>query len=127
MFGDFCSIFCELRLTLAARYFVRVLGWARKYGLRVCLDFHALPGSQNGMSSYNNTPQGGDTDLKRNSLSFQSFRKVSLEPLDDIEDVLFILILKDRISQLARREHGSGKCGTGIILLAGPHRVHHPA
>ncbi|KAF9053337.1 glycoside hydrolase family 5 protein [Panaeolus papilionaceus] len=29
------------------KYFVRVLGWARKYGLRVCLDFHALPGSQN--------------------------------------------------------------------------------
>ncbi|KDR69274.1 hypothetical protein GALMADRAFT_77525 [Galerina marginata CBS 339.88] len=30
------------------KYFLRVLGWARKYGLRVCLDLHAVPGSQNG-------------------------------------------------------------------------------
>jgi len=29
-------------------YFLKVLEWARKYGLRVCLDLHALPGSQNG-------------------------------------------------------------------------------
>ncbi|KAF8163791.1 glycoside hydrolase family 5 protein [Crassisporium funariophilum] len=29
-------------------YFLRVLEWARKYGLRVCLDLHAVPGSQNG-------------------------------------------------------------------------------
>ncbi len=32
------------------RYFLRVLEWARKYGLRVCLDLHAVPGSQNGAS-----------------------------------------------------------------------------
>lgn len=30
------------------RYFLRVLTWARKYGLRVSLDLHAVPGSQNG-------------------------------------------------------------------------------
>lgn len=30
------------------KYFLRFLGWARKYGLRVCLDLHAVPGSQNG-------------------------------------------------------------------------------
>jgi hypothetical protein len=29
-------------------YIVRVLKWCRKYGLRVNLDMHALPGSQNG-------------------------------------------------------------------------------
>lgn len=28
-------------------YFLRLLGWARKYGLRVCLDLHTVPGSQN--------------------------------------------------------------------------------
>ncbi|KAH9484569.1 putative glucan 1,3-beta-glucosidase D [Psilocybe cubensis] len=32
------------------KYFLRVLGWARKYGLRVCLDLHAVPGSQNGFN-----------------------------------------------------------------------------
>ncbi|KAJ7683958.1 glycoside hydrolase superfamily, partial [Mycena rosella] len=26
------------------KYFLRVLGWARKYGLRVCLDLHTVPG-----------------------------------------------------------------------------------
>jgi hypothetical protein len=26
------------------RYFVKAIGWARKYGLRILLDFHALPG-----------------------------------------------------------------------------------
>lgn len=30
------------------RYILRVLGWARKYGLRVNLDLHTAPGSQNG-------------------------------------------------------------------------------
>ncbi|KAI0768688.1 glycoside hydrolase [Trametes elegans] len=30
------------------KYIVRVFGWARKYGLRVLLDLHTIPGSQNG-------------------------------------------------------------------------------
>ncbi|KZP09032.1 glycoside hydrolase family 5 protein [Athelia psychrophila] len=29
------------------KYIVRLLGWARKYGLRVNLDLHTIPGSQN--------------------------------------------------------------------------------
>ncbi|KAI0065416.1 glycoside hydrolase family 5 protein [Artomyces pyxidatus] len=29
-------------------YFLKAIGWARKYGLRINLDLHALPGSQNG-------------------------------------------------------------------------------
>ncbi|CAD6573512.1 MAG: hypothetical protein TREMPRED_000844 [Tremellales sp. Tagirdzhanova-0007] len=29
-------------------YFLKAISWARKYGLRILLDFHALPGSQNG-------------------------------------------------------------------------------
>lgn len=29
-------------------YILRVLGWARKYGLRINLDLHTIPGSQNG-------------------------------------------------------------------------------
>jgi len=32
------------------KYFLRLLGWARKYGLRVILDLHAVPGSQNGFN-----------------------------------------------------------------------------
>ncbi|KAI0054166.1 glycoside hydrolase family 5 protein [Auriscalpium vulgare] len=29
-------------------YFLKAIGWARKYGIRINLDLHALPGSQNG-------------------------------------------------------------------------------
>ncbi|GAA95845.1 glycoside hydrolase family 5 protein [Mixia osmundae IAM 14324] len=29
-------------------YFLKAITWARKYGLRINLDFHAMPGSQNG-------------------------------------------------------------------------------
>lgn len=29
-------------------YFLKAIGWARKYGIRINLDFHAVPGSQNG-------------------------------------------------------------------------------
>lgn len=30
------------------RYILKLLGWARKYGIRVNLDLHTIPGSQNG-------------------------------------------------------------------------------
>ncbi|KIJ69590.1 glycoside hydrolase family 5 protein [Hydnomerulius pinastri MD-312] len=30
------------------QYFLKAIQWARKYGIRINLDFHALPGSQNG-------------------------------------------------------------------------------
>ena len=29
-------------------YFLKAIQWARKYGIRINLDLHALPGSQNG-------------------------------------------------------------------------------
>jgi aryl-phospho-beta-D-glucosidase BglC (GH1 family) len=38
------------------KYILRVLGWARKYGLRVNLDLHTIPGSQNG---YNHSGRQG--------------------------------------------------------------------
>lgn len=31
-----------------SRYFLKAIQWARKYGLRINLDLHAVPGSQNG-------------------------------------------------------------------------------
>ena len=31
-----------------SRYFLKAIQWARKYGLRINLDLHAAPGSQNG-------------------------------------------------------------------------------
>jgi len=39
------SPFCQ---KTAWKYFLKAIQWARKYGLRINLDFHAVPGSQNG-------------------------------------------------------------------------------
>ncbi|KAJ7071561.1 glycoside hydrolase [Mycena amicta] len=42
------------------KYIVRMLGWARKYGLRVNLDLHTIPGSQNG---YNHSGKMGQINF----------------------------------------------------------------
>ncbi|KAK1221925.1 hypothetical protein PQX77_015253 [Marasmius sp. AFHP31] len=42
------------------KYILRVLGWARKYGLRVKLDLHTIPGSQNG---YNHSGKYGQVNF----------------------------------------------------------------
>lgn len=47
---------------VAWQYFVRALGWARKYGLRVLLDLHGLPGSQNG---WNHSGKAGVVNVSR--------------------------------------------------------------
>ncbi|KAF7367193.1 Glycoside hydrolase family 5 protein [Mycena sanguinolenta] len=41
-------------------YIVRFFGWARKYGIRVHLDLHTAPGSQNG---YNHSGKGGQINF----------------------------------------------------------------
>ncbi|KAJ6528562.1 glycoside hydrolase superfamily [Mycena capillaripes] len=42
------------------KYIVRLLGWARKYGIRVNLDLHTAPGSQNG---YNHSGRLGQVNF----------------------------------------------------------------
>ncbi|KAF8341007.1 glycoside hydrolase family 5 protein [Amanita rubescens] len=42
------------------KYILRLLSWARKYGLRVNLDLHTVPGSQNG---YNHSGKGGQINF----------------------------------------------------------------
>jgi glucan 1,3-beta-glucosidase len=34
------------------QYILTALGWARKYGLRVKIDLHTMPGSQNGEHTF---------------------------------------------------------------------------
>lgn len=41
-------------------YFLKAIEWARKYGLRINLDFHAVPGSQNG---WNHSGKLGDINF----------------------------------------------------------------
>ncbi|KAF9239593.1 exo-beta-1,3-glucanase [Melanogaster broomeanus] len=42
------------------KYFLKAIQWARKYGIRINLDFHALPGSQNG---WNHSGKLGSTNV----------------------------------------------------------------
>ncbi|KAG6840682.1 hypothetical protein C0991_005143, partial [Blastosporella zonata] len=42
------------------KYIERLLGWCRKYGIRVSLDFHTMPGSQNG---YNHSGKLGQVNF----------------------------------------------------------------
>lgn len=42
------------------KYIVRLLGWCRKYGIRVKLDLHTIPGSQNG---YNHSGKMGQINF----------------------------------------------------------------
>ncbi|KAJ7355225.1 glycoside hydrolase [Mycena albidolilacea] len=42
------------------KYVVRLFGWAKKYGIRVNLDLHTVPGSQNG---YNHSGKGGQINF----------------------------------------------------------------
>ncbi|KIK63584.1 glycoside hydrolase family 5 protein [Collybiopsis luxurians FD-317 M1] len=41
-------------------YFLKAIQWARKYGIRINLDYHALPGSQNG---WNHSGKLGDINM----------------------------------------------------------------
>ncbi|KAJ8517303.1 hypothetical protein ONZ45_g5473 [Pleurotus djamor] len=41
-------------------YFLKAINWARKYGLRINVDLHAAPGSQNG---WNHSGRLGDTNI----------------------------------------------------------------
>ncbi|KAI0060559.1 glycoside hydrolase family 5 protein, partial [Artomyces pyxidatus] len=42
------------------KYILRLIGWARKYGLRIYLDLHTVPGSQNG---YNHSGKLGQVNF----------------------------------------------------------------
>lgn len=45
---------------VAWQYFLKAITWARKYGLRINLDLHAVPGSQNG---YNHSSKLGSINF----------------------------------------------------------------
>ncbi|KAF7319839.1 Glycoside hydrolase family 5 protein [Mycena kentingensis (nom. inval.)] len=55
--GDVTEPFLE---RVCWKYIVRAIGWARKYGLRVNLDLHTIPGSQNG---YNHSGKFGQINF----------------------------------------------------------------
>ncbi|EPQ58738.1 hypothetical protein GLOTRDRAFT_12654, partial [Gloeophyllum trabeum ATCC 11539] len=67
-------------------YFLKAIRWARKYGIRINLDFHALPGSQNG---WNHSGKLGSINMLNGPMGYANAQR-SLD---------YIRILAEFISQ----------------------------
>ena len=66
------------------RYILRVLGWARKYGLRVNLDLHTVPGSQNG---YNHSGRFGSINWMKTIMGLANAER-SLDYIRDFAEFI---------------------------------------
>jgi glucan 1,3-beta-glucosidase len=54
------------------RYFLKAIEWARKYGIRINLDLHAVPGSQNG---WNHSGRLGETNFLRGAMGYANAQR----------------------------------------------------
>lgn len=75
----------------AWKYFLKAIQWARKYGIRINLDFHALPGSQNG---WNHSGKLGTINVLNGAMGFANAQR-SLD---------YIRIIAEFISQPEYRD-----------------------
>ncbi|KAK1226753.1 hypothetical protein PQX77_010263, partial [Marasmius sp. AFHP31] len=73
------------------KYFLRAVQWARKYGLRINLDLHAVPGSQNG---HNHSGKMGTVNFLRGPMGLVNAQRT----LD------YIRVLAEFISQPQYRD-----------------------
>ncbi|KAL4065459.1 glycoside hydrolase family 5 protein [Scleroderma citrinum] len=56
----------------AWKYFLKAIQWARKYGIRINLDLHALPGSQNG---WNHSGKLGTINVLNGAMGFANAQR----------------------------------------------------
>ncbi|TFK68459.1 glycoside hydrolase [Pluteus cervinus] len=54
------------------KYILRAIEWCRKYGVRVNIDLHTIPGSQNG---YNHSGKGGEVDFLNGVMGFANAQR----------------------------------------------------
>lgn len=54
------------------RYILQVLSWCRKYGIRVNLDLHTVPGSQNG---YNHSGKLGQVNFMNGIMGYANAQR----------------------------------------------------
>ncbi|KAG7452983.1 glycoside hydrolase family 5 protein [Guyanagaster necrorhizus] len=76
---------------VAWTYFLKAIQWCRKYGLRINLDFHALPGSQNG---WNHSGKLGSVNVLNGPMGYANAQR-SLD---------YIRILAEFVSQPQYRD-----------------------
>ncbi|KAK7449688.1 hypothetical protein VKT23_013161 [Stygiomarasmius scandens] len=57
---------------VAWKYFLKAIEWARKYGIRINLDLHTLPGSQNG---WNHSGRLGEINMLQGPMGFANAQR----------------------------------------------------
>ncbi|KAF4577297.1 hypothetical protein EYR36_005284 [Pleurotus pulmonarius] len=80
-------------------YFLKAIEWARKYGLRIYLDLHALPGSQNG---WNHSGKGGSINFMNGVMGIANAQRT----------LTYIRILTEFVSQ---EQYRDVVCMLGIV------------
>ncbi|WWC91478.1 uncharacterized protein L201_006424 [Kwoniella dendrophila CBS 6074] len=65
-------------------YFLKAIAWGRKYGIRIFLDFHALPGSQNG---WNHSGKSGSVNWMYGVMGIANAQR-SLETIRSITEYI---------------------------------------
>jgi len=53
-------------------YFLKAIEWARKYGIRINLDLHTIPGSQNG---WNHSGKNGEIDFMNGAMGYANAQR----------------------------------------------------
>ncbi|KAF7310457.1 Glycoside hydrolase family 5 protein [Mycena chlorophos] len=118
------------------KYIVRMLGWARKYGLRVNLDLHTIPGSQNG---YNHSGKTGQINFLNGPMGVANAQRaldyiriitefIAQEQYEDVVQIFGIVnepilatIGQQQLSQFYLRAHNMIRNITGIGTGHGPY------
>jgi glucan 1,3-beta-glucosidase len=76
------------------RYFLKAIQWARKYGIRINLDFHALPGSQNG---WNHSGRLGSVNMLNGPMGLANAQR-SLDYIRIIAEFILQLQYQDIVT-----------------------------
>ncbi|OBZ65976.1 putative glucan 1,3-beta-glucosidase D [Grifola frondosa] len=117
------------------KYILRVIGWARKYGIRINLDLHTAPGSQNG---YNHSGKLGQVNFLNGPMGIANAERmldyiriitefISQPEYKDvipmfgiINEALLSTIGRDQLSSFYLRAHDMIRSITGIGAGNGP-------
>ena len=98
-----------------ARYFLKAVQWARKYGLRINLDFHAVPGSQNG---WNHSGRLGEINFLRGAMGYANAQR-TLDYIRVITEFISQPQYKDVVVMFGVLNEPSGSPSIGGTQLDG--------
>ncbi|KAF8883295.1 glycoside hydrolase superfamily [Infundibulicybe gibba] len=98
------------------KYIVRLLGWCRKYGIRVNLDLHTVPGSQNG---YNHSGKGGQINFLNGVMGPQYKDVVPMFGI--VNEALISTIGRPQLTSFYLEAHNMIRGITGIGEGKGPY------